>query len=1227
MDLAHVIVAEEDRISKLSDAIIHRILAFVGMKDAIRTSKISRRWRHIWTTLPYLNLDTSEFHSLPQFTEFVRHLLSRRNNNALVSTVKLNTTGTPAHVAVRNVINSRTLKHLTLTSIPGRCRQTCVETVSGWDFPSLETLNLTNIYFKADKILNPFSMCVNLKNLTLDGFSMFEVGIFIIYAPQLSNLTITKPFGLPKLINVVAPQLQNLTASVTDGCSPYSMLQLLTEGFNSLEKVKLSSHQKIHVPLLVDMYHMFCSATVLTLDKHVFEAISLCLDKFSLERCPFNNLKCLKVLGVVSCYPTRAKNYLLENSPNATFLMDSPQVPQKILREPIPNDGMANKVEAENKQAGTMDKVKRVWEAKIPTICKVGELRSKIQTLERTKWQLVELMPHVIKGKMAELKLQVESGNPNYDRVSWIGSEFKSLLQLIPKCARLTVVAHFSSMYKKMKRLSHTYINAKQWAKIEAKLGHFEDSEKVYSDNIQIRSDDLTTDIAPTPSLTNDGNTFLDKTQCEQVDADLKDNTEEVETVEPISKESRQLKRKRAIQEKVMKEGNEWSACWQYFEKVYKNQLDGVKKKYGKCKRCKKLIEAEPIINGTPGLKKHFISCEVNPEVRASKGVSIVFNKDASGEGSSSINVWSHDDLAIKEALLDFFVCAEVPFKLVEHWAFVRMVYQLNGKVKLPSRHKLSKDIAKYYLEERSKLFLYLSDPKTTIHLTTDTWTSSCQKVNYMVVTAHFIDENWVMHKRIINFRPIESHSGDDIGPELLRCIDCWGIQNVMTITLDNASSNDKAIEYLLKELPNLYDKGKHFHVRCMAHILNLIVKDALRSQTHHVERVQKAIRYIRRSTQRITKFKECMEKEKIESEMFLCLDYPTRWNSTYEMLKNAVGLQKIFSKYQSVDQCYRRDLVRLPDRDDFNACEKVVLFLEKFKDKTEILSATSKPLSHLFLREVLDVDYHLRVWERDIDFCNIAGQLREKFDNYWGRLDKLNDYFYFAVILDPTMKSVFVRHCFRVVITNAITKENPMSITFVEKMVGVLAGDVENRLGKLFETYEARFGPGGSESQEACNEEDAVKSQGKNDFFADYLHMEGHALFPTETELIRYLHEPEVNFEPGFDILKWWSLNENRFPIVAHMARDILAIQISSVASESAFRMSRGMLDPYRTRLSTNIVEALICTQDWVRKSSNSIYMDQVEDILNDDDIAIEIEEAINNQKDKGKEQMLVEE
>ena len=43
-----------------------------------------------------------------------------------------------------------------------------------------------------------------------------------------------------------------------------------------------------------------------------------------------------------------------------------------------------------------------------------------------------------------------------------------------------------------------------------------------------------------------------------------------------------------------------------------------------------------------------------------------------------------------------------------------------------------------------------------------------------------------------------------------------------------------------------------------------------------------------------------------------------------------------------------------------------------------------------------------------------------------------------------------------------------------------------------------------------------------------------------------------------------------------------MMAIQVSTVASESAFSGAGRIIDPYRNRLDPEIVQALICTKDW---------------------------------------------
>ncbi|KAJ0676469.1 putative HAT dimerization domain, ribonuclease H-like superfamily [Helianthus annuus] len=210
-----------------------------------------------------------------------------------------------------------------------------------------------------------------------------------------------------------------------------------------------------------------------------------------------------------------------------------------------------------------------------------------------------------------------------------------------------------------------------------------------------------------------------------------------------------------------------------------------------------------------------------------------------------------------------------------------------------------------------------------------------------------------------------------------------------------------------------------------------------------------------------------------------------------------------------------------------------------------------------------------------------------------------------------------FVEHCFTKMITSEITENDHVTKEDVKKMVSLKLFDLKSRLHELFQTYMEKIDTVdyNSASQEARND-DVVGSDEGNDFFTEFLCKEESKSVGIDSELKRYLDEPRMNFDIRFDILKWWKQNAIRFLVVSRMARDILAIQISTVAFESAFSTSGRVLDAYRTRLSTNIVEALICTQDWVRKSRKPI-LDDVDDILKDDDIALD---AIQQQNGKGK-------
>ena len=98
-----------------------------------------------------------------------------------------------------------------------------------------------------------------------------------------------------------------------------------------------------------------------------------------------------------------------------------------------------------------------------------------------------------------------------------------------------------------------------------------------------------------------------------------------------------------------------------------------------------------------------------------------------------------------------------------------------------------------------------------------------------------------------------------------------------------------------------------------------------------------------------------------------------------------------------------------------------------------------------------------------------------------------------------------------------------------------------------------------------------------------------------SKSELERYLEsDDEVDDDKNFDILGWWKVNSSKYPILAMMAKDILAIPVSTVASESAFSIEGRILDAFWSSLSPLVVESLICAQNWLRSTTAPINMEE---------------------------------
>ncbi|CAN1762015.1 Zinc finger BED domain-containing protein RICESLEEPER 2 [Linum perenne] len=620
------------------------------------------------------------------------------------------------------------------------------------------------------------------------------------------------------------------------------------------------------------------------------------------------------------------------------------------------------------------------------------------------------------------------------------------------------------------------------------------------------------------------------------------------------------------------------------------------------CTICKKVLVADSKKNGTSLLSYHATACQRKLDAKlskaASEGKQATLSFQPSSSEISSSKVWIFNQRACVVALAEMIIVDELPFRFVEHAGFIRFVVVCCPDFRIPSRKTIRMEYVKIFLHAKARLKEFVKESCAgRVSITTDTWTS-VQNLNYMCITAHYVGKDWKLHKRIINFTKITSHRGDDIGAKIAECLQEWGLTNLFTVTLDNASANDVACTFLRNKLEtwgNSFMDGRYLHVRCVAHIVNLVVNDGLNEIGMSVRRVREAVRWVHSSGQREEKFKAQVIAQNVQCKKMVSMDCPTRWNSTFLMLDTALTFEPVFTVLDAIDPTFKEDLlarktssgvpIGTPTPEDWKLVRNLTKFLKFFNRMTLMASNQKYCTVHLFIGELTRLYNHIRkaVAGSDQHVANVAWNMRHKVEKYWDEsVDenvKMNKIFYVALLFDPKHKMQMLDHCLTV-------------------MYGALRGQqlktmVKDELVKMFDKYRDSL----LESEAAQAQRPAAppvipeEDDDYDDTFAGYDLQ--HKVIGNRAELDKYLDDAREGAEDvteEFDILGWWKVvGAYKYPIMTEIAKDILAIPISSVASETAFSNGGRVLDDFRSSLIPSIVEALICSDDWLRNPDDN--------------------------------------
>ncbi|GJN25708.1 hypothetical protein PR202_gb13571 [Eleusine coracana subsp. coracana] len=58
-----LVASEPDRLSALPDCLLHTIMSFLKARQVVQTCVLSTRWRHLWCSVPCLDIDIDEFNT------------------------------------------------------------------------------------------------------------------------------------------------------------------------------------------------------------------------------------------------------------------------------------------------------------------------------------------------------------------------------------------------------------------------------------------------------------------------------------------------------------------------------------------------------------------------------------------------------------------------------------------------------------------------------------------------------------------------------------------------------------------------------------------------------------------------------------------------------------------------------------------------------------------------------------------------------------------------------------------------------------------------------------------------------------------------------------------------------------------------------------------------------------------------------------------------------------
>lgn len=595
------------------------------------------------------------------------------------------------------------------------------------------------------------------------------------------------------------------------------------------------------------------------------------------------------------------------------------------------------------------------------------------------------------------------------------------------------------------------------------------------------------------------------------------------------------------------------SKIWEYFTKTENNRVQ--------CNLCKKeyvygtgtgnfwthLQNKHRIINNE---SKVFLNTQAAEHRNAQQGgIGSFFKPQKSYEFSSK----KHQDITLKVAKL--FVKEMLPLQKIESEAWKELFHELDNRYEVPDVKYLKKVTQSLFASAQETV--KQSVKELLFHsITCDTWTSKAND-GFTAVSAHGIDENWEIKDYVVAVEHIkERHTATFLAQQLQGICSQFGITDPVAVS-DSGANIKKAIAN------NNWDRFP-----CVAHILNLAVRAGLNvpGVQEVVGKCKNIVTFFKHSSHATANLRANCELLKEAGDPVgkcqqLIQEVPTRWNSCFKMLQRLLILRKAI-----MGQITREEHVLYPSQ--WTLIEQIVEVLEPIKVISEVLCGVKYPTMSFTFPAIMElVNVKLASESPSSTIAEFKAAIKQNLEDHLQDQTQRN-IMEVCGFIDPRFKHLEF--------LSAMEKEN------CEELVQKIARKLRDNTETEVTFKDSDCGPQKRKFEEIeSDDEDGPSSKKFALMFGDKCVAAARKCHSTEqrnkvlAEMERYKAEDVLAMTKS--PLKWWKVNESRYPILALVAKKYLGIPASSVPCERVFSQAGQIVTKQRAGMSPGTAEMMV--------------------------------------------------